>query len=173
MSVHDASGALAQSCCYQGGQVHGVMKVFEKGRCVSQQQYLNGRLHGPSITFDEAGQPLARLQFSEGVLEGPSEFFHEGQRVRLAHYHRGVLEGESTDFTRDGTAVQTCTYRANRLHGPLRRYWPNGELMQETHYRVGVPYGASIQRDAQGRDIEATAGKPTWIERVRFWVRGG
>jgi antitoxin component YwqK of YwqJK toxin-antitoxin module len=51
--------------------------------------------------------------------------------VRQAVYQAGLLEGEVSDFDRDGGLIQVATYQANVLEGPLRRYWPGGALMEE------------------------------------------
>jgi antitoxin component YwqK of YwqJK toxin-antitoxin module len=172
MSLHDASGALVQSCSYRAGRLHGTMKTFEQGRCISQQQYVRGQLHGLSIAFDEAGRPSARLHYVAGVLEGPAEYFHEGQCMRRSHYHEDQLEGESVDFTAAGEVAQTCTYRADLLHGPLRRFWPGGALMEEIVYAQGVPVGTPVRRDAEGRDLDAAAERPTLGDRLQRLVRG-
>jgi antitoxin component YwqK of YwqJK toxin-antitoxin module len=149
------------------------MHVFADGQCVSQQHYVQGVLHGPATSFDAVGRPAARLQFLAGRLNGPCEYFHEGQRVRLAHYKAGLLEGESTDFTADGQVLQSCTYRSNRLHGPLRRFGPGGELLQETHYRMGVPMTASGPLQVPGAPATAASTRPAaLLERLRRWARG-
>lgn len=172
MTLHDASGALLQSCAYRAGRLHGTMKTFEQGRCISQQQYVRGQLHGPSMAFDEAGRPSARLHYAAGALEGPAEYFHEGRCVRRSHYHQGRLEGESIDFTAEGEVAQTCTYRADLLHGPLRRFWPDGALMEEIVYEQGVPVGAPVRRDAQGRDLDDAADRSSLGDRLQRLVRG-
>ncbi|MEY2620037.1 MAG: hypothetical protein RL522_3039 [Pseudomonadota bacterium] len=173
MSLHDASGALVQSCGYRAGRLHGTMKTFEHGRCISQQQYVRGQLHGLSVAFDEAGRPSAQLHYVAGVLEGPAEYFHEGRCTRRAHYHEDRLEGESVDFTATGEVAQTCTYRADLLHGPLRRFWPGGALMEEIVYDQGVPVGAPVRRDAEGRDLDTAAERPSLGDRLQRLVRGG
>jgi antitoxin component YwqK of YwqJK toxin-antitoxin module len=93
--------------------------------------------------------------------------------VRLAHFQGGLLEGESTDFGPGGAVLQSCTYRANRLHGPLRRYGPNGAVIEEVSYRMGVPVGAPVRRDLQGRAAAAPVDTALpWPERLRRWARG-
>jgi hypothetical protein len=148
MTLHDARGALVQSCTYRAGRLHGTMKTFEQGRC------------------------SARLHHVAGELEGPAEYFHEGRCVRRSHYHQDRLEGESIDFSAAGEVVQTCTYSADLLHGPLRRFWPDGTLMEEIVYEQGVPVGAPVRRDADGRDQD-TAQRPSLGDRLQRLVRGG
>ncbi len=149
MSLLDAAGAPVQACAFEAGRLHGPMRVYANGQCVAHQQYRGGLLHGAC------------------------EYFHEGQRVRLAHYQGGLLEGEVIDYGANGAVLQSCTYRANRLHGPLRRYGPAGELREEVHYEQGVPVGASA-RVALERAVAAPAGEAalTLPERLRRWVRG-
>jgi hypothetical protein len=110
--------------------------------------------------------------FAQGKMEGLAEFFHEGRLVRKAHHKGGLLEGESIDFDADGAVVQACSYRANILHGPVRRYWPGGELMEETHYRDGVPTAPPARFDAKGSAVDASGAPPSLWDRLHRLVRG-
>jgi antitoxin component YwqK of YwqJK toxin-antitoxin module len=80
--------------------------------------------------------------------------------------------GESIDFAPDGTIVQSCNYRANLLNGPVRRYWPNGELMEEVMYRDGKPQGAPARYDARGHRTDNAEATPAILERLQKLVRG-
>jgi antitoxin component YwqK of YwqJK toxin-antitoxin module len=82
------------------------------------------------------------------------------------------MDGESIDFDPQGAVVQTCTYRDNLLHGPLRRYWPDGELMEEVLYREGKPVGAPSRYDLKGRRTDNAKATPDVLERLRQLVRG-
>jgi CHASE2 domain-containing sensor protein len=75
-------------------------------------------------------------------------------------------------FDADGAVVQACSYRANILHGPVRRYWPGGELMEETHYRDGVPTAPPARFDAKGSAVDASGARPSLMDRLHRLVRG-
>jgi len=143
--------------------------VFAQGRCIAEQQYRAGELHGDSLSYDESGEPAARLRFQHGQLDGPAQFFLQGRLVRRAAYRGGLLEGESTDYDAAGSVVQVVTHQANRPHGPTRRYWPDGGLMEEQVYRLGRPVAPPARFDRRGQALvaaEATAGVLARIDRL-------
>src|SRR3546814_6858403 len=52
-----------------------------------------------------------------------------------------MLEGETLDYARDGSLVQASPYRANLLHGTVRRFGANEQVMEERQYKQGKPQG--------------------------------
>ena len=92
--------------------------------------------------------------------------------MRKAVYQGGLLEGASVDYDAEGSVVQACVYRANLLHGPLRRYWPDGTLMEEVHYQDGKLVGAPARFDAKGRRTGNHEATPALLERIQKLVRG-
>lgn len=168
----DEDGSPAQLAAYVQGRQHGLMRVFTKGRCLSEQNFENGQAHGPAVMFNEAGHATARLRYQHGQLDGPATFLHENKVVRRATYQADMLEGEVSDFDRDGGLIQVATYCVNVLHGPLRRYWPDGALMEEITYRQGVPAGPPMRFDAKGRQLDNDEATPGLLARLEKLVKG-
>jgi antitoxin component YwqK of YwqJK toxin-antitoxin module len=170
--VFDEDGSPAQLAAYVQGRQQGLTRVYSKGQCISEQSFVNGLAHGPSIARNEAGQPSVKMQFRKGQIEGPATFFHEGKVVRESHYLGGLLEGEASDFDRDGGLVQVATYRANVLNGTLRRYWPGGALMEEVIYHEGAPVAPPLRLDAKGRQLDNDEAKLGLLARLEKLVKG-
>ncbi|NHZ83182.1 toxin-antitoxin system YwqK family antitoxin [Massilia sp. CCM 8695] len=172
MAVYGADGALVQRSVYRHGIADGLMETFVNGRRVAAQCMAGGVANGPSLSFDEAGHMTAQLPLADGKLEGEARFYHEGRHVRSAHYRAGLLDGESVDHDARGDVVQRCTYRANVLHGPVRRYWPGGALMEETMYRDGVPDAEPSRFSRRGKRLGNAAAAPALLDRVKQLLRG-
>jgi len=172
MYQFDDQGEPLQVAAYVQGRQHGLTRVFVQGRCVSEQTFVDGVVHGPAVTYGSAGQPSTKMRFVKGQIDGPASFFHEGRVVRQANYQAGLLEGEVSDFDRDGGLIQVAQYRANVLEGPLRRYWPGGALMEEVTYTKGVPVGPPLRLDAEGRQIDNDEAQPGLLARLEKLVRG-
>ena len=170
--VFNEDGSPAQLAAYVQGQQHGLTRVYSKGHCISEQAFVNGLAHGPSTARNEAGQPSVKMQFRKGQIEGPATFFHEGKVVRESHYLGGLLEGEVSDYDRDGGLVQVASYKANVLNGPLRRYWPGGALMEEVIYREGAPVAPPVRLDVKGRQLANDDAKPGLLARLEKLVKG-
>ena len=176
MRVFDEVGNLAQECPYREGALHGVLKVYVNGRCVSEQTYVRGVLAGPASTFEESGLVCARLTYADGQLDGLAQFFHQGAEVRRANYRVGLLDGACHDFDLAGALVQSSTFQRNLLHGALVRYWPNGHVMEEQLFNQGKPVSPARRFDDRGRPVEASAEASEvplqWSQRLRHLVRG-
>jgi antitoxin component YwqK of YwqJK toxin-antitoxin module len=133
------------------GEQHGLLRVYVKGQCLSEQTYAHGQLHGPSQSFDASGQVVARMPYVNGELEGLVQFYYEGSVMRRAQYRKGLLHGPSSDYDPQGDLVQECHFEANVLQGRLRRFWPNGEVMEELFYKNGKPVAPPKRYDAKGK----------------------
>jgi antitoxin component YwqK of YwqJK toxin-antitoxin module len=100
------------------------------------------------------------------------QFFSEDVEIRRSTYRNGMLHGKSTDFDSKGGIVQECHYEANVLQGPLRRFWPGGELMEELVYRDAKPIAPAKRYDVKGREIDPLGASPGLLERLQHLVRG-
>ena len=168
----DEYGDPLQVASYVQGRQHGLTRVFVQGRCVSEQNFVDGVAHGTAVTNNSAGQPSAKMHFVNGQIEGPASFFHDGRVVRQAGYQAGLLAGEVSDFDRDGGLVHVATHRANVLEGPVRRYWPSGALMEEVIYAKGLPLGAPMRLDDKGRQLDNGKAEAGLLARLEKLVRG-
>jgi antitoxin component YwqK of YwqJK toxin-antitoxin module len=112
------------------------------------------------------------MPYVNGELEGLVQFYNENVEIRRSTYLKGLLHGKSTDFDAQGGVVQECHYEANVLQGPLRRFWPDGELMELVVYRDAKPVGAPKRHDAKGRETEPVGATPGLLDRLQHLVRG-
>ena len=77
-----------------------------------------------------------------------------------------------SDYDRDGGLIQVATYQANVLQGLLRRFWPDGALMEELTYEQGVPVGLPVRLDAKGRQLGEEEARPGLLARLEKLVKG-
>ncbi|CAG4912123.1 toxin-antitoxin system YwqK family antitoxin [Paraburkholderia gardini] len=168
LRAFDASGAPLIEAHYVDGKLHGLVTTWQKGALASRQHYALGVLNGESLSYAPGGLVTLCVKYVKGVPDGEALFMHDGVVVRRVRYRLGVLEGESLDYAEDGALSQVSPYRADLLDGTVRRYGPDGQVMQERRYVRGKPQGA-------WRAISATgdaAAAPRLTERLERWVRG-
>lgn len=168
----DDKGQLVQEANYRNGLQHGLTRVFAGGRLLSEQVFANGLLHGPTSSYSEAGFPVCKMQYVLGEIEGEALFFHEGLIVRRANYRHGLLDGETIDYDRDETKIQSAEYSANLLNGWVRRYWPNGQVMEEQQYRQGKPTSKPRRFNSKGAEQNDEAAQQSLMQRLEKLVRG-
>ncbi|MCW5651898.1 MAG: toxin-antitoxin system YwqK family antitoxin [Ramlibacter sp.] len=168
----DEQGQLVQEAYYQNGLQHGLTRVFMAGRLLSEQTFSKGVLHGPMISYADAGFPSCKMEYLHGDIDGEALFFHEGALVRRANYRRGLLEGITIDYDRDEAKIQSAEYKGNLLDGWLRRFWPNGQVMEELLYRQGKPAGKPRRFDRKGAEKDDVDAQLSLMQRLEKLVRG-
>ena len=168
----DDEGRLVREALYSKGLQHGPARVYEGGTLLSEQMFVGGVLHGDTTTYAPSGDPTCRMRFQQGEIEGETLFFADGDVIRRVPYRKGLIEGEAIDYDREGAKVQTAHYKANLLDGWLRRYWPNGQVMEELKYRQGKPLGKPRRFSLKGSEIDDEAARMSLMQRLEKLVRG-
>ncbi|MEO8067118.1 MAG: hypothetical protein ABI599_05450 [Flavobacteriales bacterium] len=107
---------------YSYGRAHGLWQEFMNGRRVYLALYNNGVEQGPRIHWYSNGAPASLVRFKEGKEEG------------IAH------RWEVKDTVNVGMHV-TGEYVDGKPEGAWRRYYSDGVLCNENHYRNGLRDG--------------------------------
>jgi len=168
----DDTGVLLQEASYRDGRQHGATRVYSQARLLSEQMFVGGVPHGDTVLYSETGEPACKMQFVKGQIEGEAVFLQDGVVVRRAIYRKGLLAGEAIDYDREGAKVQSAHYKANLLDGWLRRYWPNGQVMDELQYRQGKPVGKARRFSSKGTQQADPADQASLMQRLEKLVRG-
>ncbi len=120
------------------GQIpDGTVKEFtDGGQLKTQATYLNNKLHGELIRYDDMGRILSKETYKQGVLHGPASYnsyLLNAVLHRQCTYIGAQLEGPFTVTQKDGTVRERGQYHKGRLTGEHTTYYPNGTTeMQET-----------------------------------------
>lgn len=172
LKIFDEAGRPVQEASYWHGVQQGLTRVFVQGHLLSEQHYLAGRLHGESKAYAESGDVTVKQFYKNGLLEGEALFLNEAALVRRAQNRKGQLEGESLDYDRDGALVQRAIYKNNLLEGPLRRYLPNGQVLEESQYLAGKPVVRPRRFDNKGTEVREEGASSTFMQRIEKLVKG-
>lgn len=98
---------------------------------ISEENYIDGQLHGPFITFyPDTGNPAEIIEYKEGKREGVLiKFFPEGSTM---------TEG---------------TYLNDSLDGKFTLYWPDGKIQLSGAYSNGIQSGEWKYFDEEGNPV--------------------
>lgn len=174
LALTDEAGLPVQDSQRVNGMADGVTTTYYRsGKPMVTQRYAAGVLNGETLCYAESGDVSAQLRYILGQLDGEATYFAEGRLVRRERYRAGLLEGETQDYGAQPTPCQITPYRANVVHGAVRRFWPNGQLMEEVAYRNGKPAGDVSRFDQAGREILAeTAATTGLMKHLEKLVKG-
>jgi antitoxin component YwqK of YwqJK toxin-antitoxin module len=78
----------------------------------------------------------------KGLLNGKStKYFRNGEIAETSNYSNDLLEGEQTNFNEKGKVVGVRFFNKNVLNGPAKFYYNDGVLLKEGIYKEDLKYG--------------------------------
>jgi len=119
--------------------------------------YRAGVRHGEESFFSrDGGERLyvhKSIPWEEGVVHGVVKLFYpDGKVLSEAPHVRGVLEGESRSYARDGFVTRSVRYKAGQRDGELVEHWPRTrKIKQSVPYRMGKVHGTVRQHYESGQ----------------------
>jgi len=157
---------------------------WKNGRKKSEATFRNGKQHGLTTRWNEAGQKIEEYHFSEGVPCGRWRTWHDNGVMESQKFYKGgewetrsVGFGSTTLFVphkhgtwrrwhENGQKAGEENYRKNKKHGRFAEWYPIGQPRWEMHYKNGKKHGKQTHWDHKGQ-LEAVR----WYEGGRFTGR--
>lgn len=153
----DEEGNLLAEIPYSKGQLEGMANYFHPNKAVWKKiPYHKNFPDGCTEIFLSDGKLLQKTHFSQGILHGESlrywmpdvlasrEFFKEGKLASGQYYdiHGGKMAeieggtGTRAVFSKD-YIMEYHEYRDGELHGKVRVYSKEGQLIRDYHVKKG------------------------------------
>lgn len=119
----------------------GEVKEFnEAGQVITQANYKHNKLNGELVRFFPDGKICSQEQYVNGLLHGPAMYItltKNGPLTAKCTYKNSRLDGERTIYQENGTLRKREFYTNGRLSGPRLSYYPNGNKEREENYTDG------------------------------------
>ena len=110
------------------GEQHGPTRLYDEGRLRTLMHFEKGKQNGPFLSFDEQGSEVCALVLQERQARRGSLFFDA-----------------------KGNTLRKANYKADKLHGEVIEYFPNGEVRERVTYENGKKQGDGFSYDVQGK----------------------
>ena len=102
-----------------------------------------GAQRAPGAANDKLG--MLRVEFTDLHKHDNGIWTHNGE----------LFSGQAVELAEDGeTRVREFHYLNGRLHGPVREFYSDGSIMNDTRYEKGVPNGVGLEWDLEGNRTE-------------------
>lgn len=138
------------------------------------QFYLGNDLVGPS-RFYLKGHLISETWFYKGLKQGKSRFFYkDGKKESILKYRDDLLEGVQEFYYKDGTLRSYLEYSQGKLHGKIWLFYPNGAVRREIHFKEGKRHGSERYWSKKGHlliEAEYREDKPIGV--AREWYENG
>jgi antitoxin component YwqK of YwqJK toxin-antitoxin module len=117
----------------------------------------DGTQHGPSLSWYEAGKPMAEAHFDEGKLHGVFRLWHaKDQLAEEGTYVADQRHGTFSTWGEDGVKLLEQNFLNGKRNGEFKRWHLNGQLQFSEHYVDGEKDGPAVayfengQMEAEG-----------------------
>jgi antitoxin component YwqK of YwqJK toxin-antitoxin module len=174
---YDAKGRLKEtrfSDCY--GSIDKIVYSYnEKGQCVKEQSYRNGKLESGSVYTYTAGM-MQQTNTYKGKPNGYSRTYYDSAGREIARVHpAGKYRSYDSTVTRYGENERWITSGEYTTHNVFR---PDGSPVSSTRYKKGetLPEDSSYYHyNSRGRldeqfQMRRTAGKKEYYSERTYWV---
>jgi antitoxin component YwqK of YwqJK toxin-antitoxin module len=123
----------------------------------------DGTQHGPSLTWYADGQRLALASFQRGALDGSYREWHPGGQLKEeGEYRDDRRDGVYRTFYANGKQASEEEYRAGLLHGRQLVWYESGAPMAVSEFRHGKRHGLAAtwyeggQKQTEGRFVDGS-----------------
>jgi len=142
----DDNGKLVQQIEYKLGVPDGKGFTYnpDTGNKIQEMNFINGKLHGEMIIFDQLGDIAAKLTYVDGILYGPCEFYVDGKMVLSGQYKDGKYDGVLTYYDTFLNIVKEETYVNGLKEGKVITYSPNKKILKSENYKNGKLNGVTV-----------------------------
>lgn len=130
------------------GRKTGQWKVdYPNGKTLYEGNFLEGKPVGQMIRYYENGAVRAKMNFDANSERSHAELYYKNGKIAAV----GVYINQDKDSVwtyyseYDGTLRMRETYEKGKLHGASYRYYPSGEVSEETNWQMNSREGPWIQ----------------------------
>ena len=137
----DENNLLRAEATYKDNKLEGVLVRYdEKGRLVSEEQYMKGVLQGSAqyYTYTAEGTVKTTARYKNAQLDGEwTCFFPNGDPCIRASYKNGKLHGRRISWYQDGKTSCEENYENGKLQGKRLIFFPEGGVWYDENYKNG------------------------------------
>lgn len=106
--------------------------------------FVNGKENGIDTTYYSSGCPQIVRNHIQGAESGKWSFFYDST-MHVAwemNYMLGLKDGKQLYLTKNGDTTRLEFYKAGKLHGEKRSYYPENRLEKRIEYKEGLMDGS-------------------------------
>lgn len=139
---YDSLGTVAWEMNYSVGQKHGPQIFYSRkpkassGDTTKYENYINGVLQGPKVTYNSKGKRTKQSNYVNGLLEGAFLVYNaEGKIIEEINYKQGKRDGISKYYYDDGVLLRTESWSMDTKNGEFKTFYYNGDIQTLENYK--------------------------------------
>jgi len=134
------------------GKIEGTSISYnEQGQKIVEQEFANGKRQGAARMYDDKGALTVEAHFKNGKQDGTMvEYFPNGKIFRTRMFAQDLQDGLETIYYDNGVKAKECTYKQGKPHGLLLEWSPENILLFEAEFQDGLRNGKFNKYDETG-----------------------
>jgi hypothetical protein len=117
---------------YEGDSVNFVKYTYKEGILVSEEPFLNNRIHGTAKHYYTNGILRTTIEYKEAKRNGIMLSYYEtGEKHSDIPYLNGKIDGTRHNYTMAGALTMVCAYVNGKPVPPLEEYDAGGQLIKQ------------------------------------------
>lgn len=126
------SGTIKAEYTLRNGQIQGETKTYyENGRLERIGHFVNGKMHGKFIDYDEEGNKVEEFNASNGMRNGLTTLYEDGRVSETFSYLNDEKNGVYNSFYYDDEGQLRAKYTGAYLNGNRHGLWQLIYLKEE------------------------------------------
>ncbi|MBM3201233.1 MAG: hypothetical protein FJZ56_02360 [Chlamydiae bacterium] len=135
---------------HENGQIYQYLEtVSGRANGVYKEWYSNGKLRMQAYVIEGLGDLTEDAQSTWVFDKDCYVFDRDGSKIAEIYYQKGSLEGTSKYYHPNGALSKTIPYKKDQIHGDLKLFKEDGQLIAKTSYVDGLKHGISYHEKDQ------------------------
>ncbi|MDR2027571.1 MAG: hypothetical protein LBQ01_08445 [Prevotellaceae bacterium] len=158
---------------YEGDSVNFIKRTYKDGVLVSEEPFVNNRMHGVAKHYYSNGNLRDTIVYKEAKRHGTmASYYDTGEKHGDVTYLDGKIHGTRHNYKKDGSPTMVCTYEKGKPVPPLEEYDAAGQKIKQPTIKFSTSGGvlkmelsdrtytsASFYRIVKGELIEIPTDK--------------
>jgi uncharacterized protein len=135
---YSTDGKAEQTGSFNSGRADGVWRwYYPDGSLLREEEYFQGRRDGSYTEYSPSGEIMITGQYADGEKNGLWKF-SSGDYSEEGNYIIGLMDGVWRSWYPDEKLRFKGNYVQGNAHGTHYYYYPDGKIMEERYYDMGI-----------------------------------
>jgi hypothetical protein len=127
---------------YEGDSLNFIKKTYKEGNLVSEEPFVNGRIHGEAKHYYQDGKLRRTIEYKDARRNGLLVFYYEtGEKYSEEPYVNGKINGVKRNYRKNGSLTMSCSYVDGKPVPPLEEYDAEGAKIKQPTVKFTVSGG--------------------------------
>jgi hypothetical protein len=142
---------------YEGDSLNFIKKIYKGGNLVSEETFVNGRIHGEAKYYYQDGKLRRTIEYKNAKRNGMLVYYYEtGEKYSEESYVDGKLNGVKHTYRKNGSIAMTCSFVDGKPVPPLEEFDAGGEKIKQPTIKFSLS-GETLKMELSDRTFTSAS----------------